>query len=108
MQCLLSLMPRNKKFESFEEIIAEISPSDLQQLESMCEEGINGNNQTFNISLSIDPLRLGRHNYDLVIQILINGLAVEYAVENTMTQEKSASIVEFIVVHSVTKRELND
>lgn len=103
MECMLSLTPINKAYKSFKDIYAQITPKDLQQLDLMCEFGVNTENQIFYMSLSINPLELGRHNYDLIIEVLTGSGVTQYDVINAMTCEKSDTDVEFVVNKSVKK-----
>lgn len=108
MICLLNLFPRNTNYESFYDIESEMSENDLQQLESMCKNGVNVENQTFYMNLTINPILLERHNYDLTIQLLVDGVITQYDVKNAMTKERSDTKVEFIVVNSVSRCEIVD
>lgn len=105
MNCMLTLTPVNKANESFEEICAEIENAGLKQLDSMSKNGTRKENQTFYMTLGINPYKLGRHNYNLHMEVLVNEeLALQYDVENSITREISDTEVEFIVVGSVKKQ----
>lgn len=107
MRCLISLKPRIKAYSEFKDMCAEITPEDLEQIESMCANGVNKSNQTFCMDLEFNPVKLQRRNYQLTISYLVKNSQGElepiiYELDNVMTMERTNTEVEFTTVPNYT------